>query len=119
MRQLQRSPQNLKKARCLGSHSRPLEAGVSTTATKLHTGDADVLKTRGECFLPDLSQLPELTTNYRHSHFRVCEEGPFNVVPESREQRTSGNFREHHFHPKGGSFVIVRVVPVWTWVLTL
>lgn len=102
----------------MGSHNRPLEAGVSTTATKVHTGDADMLEARGECFPPDLSQLPELATNHKHSHFRVCEKGPFNVVPESRDQRTSEKGREHDFHPRGGSLVIiVRAVPTWTWVL--
>lgn len=100
----------------MGSHSRLLEIGVSTTPTKTHTGDADVLNAREQCFLPDLSQLPEWTTNHKHSHFRVCEEGLFYVVPESRDQRTGGNCREHHFHPKGSS-VRVRVVSMWTWEL--
>lgn len=50
-------------------------------------------------------------------HISVCEEGLFYMVPESKDQRTHGNCREHNFHPKGGSFVIGEVVPMWTWVL--
>ena len=68
-------------------------------------------------FPPDLSQLPELTTNHKRSHLRVCEEGLFYVAPEGRDQRTNGNCRERNFHPKEGSCVIVRAVPMWTWVL--
>lgn len=91
--------------------------GFSTAASMRPMGSANVLSTTEECFLPDLSQLPELTTGHKHSHLRVCEEGLFYVVSEGRDQRTTGDRREHNFHPKGGSSIMVRVVPTWTWVL--